>query len=219
VRHYEIDAQTFRRDLYHRLKCFCVVVPPLRRRPGDIVLLIDYFMSCLNHYRGCRKLFDGFAVACLLKYDWPGNVRELRSVTEFAFHKATGNTITVEDLPSDVLTATALPDPGGAFTSCAPHDAPRPTQPPSEPPTDFWRDLHRPFMKRDLNREQVRTILTRCLERSAGSYRACLLGLGVGSEEYLRAMDFLRFHDLKPHSYRRAMRHGTLPPPTSLHVG
>lgn len=73
----------FRPDLYHRLNIVRVVIPPLRQRPGDIELLLDYYLDYyaqLYEMLLCRlspRLRDS-----LLRYPWPGNVRELCAYVE-----------------------------------------------------------------------------------------------------------------------------------------
>ncbi len=70
-----------REDLYYRVKVLAVDMPPLRRRAGDIRLLVDYFFHRLvgkggivrpSITSGGRNLLEG--------YRWPGNVRQLKSV-------------------------------------------------------------------------------------------------------------------------------------------
>jgi PAS domain S-box-containing protein len=81
----DVDAGRFRRDLYHRLSVFPVVVPPLRKRRQDIVALAHHFLE--EH--ADREGRAGLALteaheALLLAYDWPGNVRELANVIQRA---------------------------------------------------------------------------------------------------------------------------------------
>ena len=62
----------------------------------------------------------------------------------------------------------------------------------------FWDVVHRPFLERDLNRAEVREIIAMGLESSRGSYKRLLGVFGLQDEEYLKFMDFLRHHRLKP---------------------
>ena len=80
-----VRAGAFRRDLYHRLNEFSIVVPPLRERGGDIGPLATQFLELTN--RELKKGVLGFsdaAVQMLLDYRWPGNVRELRNIVRRA---------------------------------------------------------------------------------------------------------------------------------------
>ncbi|MFW5875429.1 MAG: sigma 54-interacting transcriptional regulator [Myxococcota bacterium] len=81
----EVRAGRFRRDLYHRLNVFPLVVPPLRERREDIVPLARYFLD--QHARAAGRPTFTLTPAherLLLDYDWPGNVRELSNVVQRA---------------------------------------------------------------------------------------------------------------------------------------
>jgi DNA-binding NtrC family response regulator len=69
----------FRRDLFHRLECFVVHVPPLRERRGDIGAIARELLRQIAPQVGPRDLTPA-ALARLAAHDWPGNVRELRNV-------------------------------------------------------------------------------------------------------------------------------------------
>jgi DNA-binding NtrC family response regulator len=69
----------FRRDLFHRLECFVVHVPPLRERRGDTGAIARELLAQLAAQVGTRALTSA-ALARLAAHDWPGNVRELRNV-------------------------------------------------------------------------------------------------------------------------------------------
>jgi two-component system, NtrC family, nitrogen regulation response regulator GlnG len=79
----EVDRGTFRLDLYHRLAGFELGLPALRRRAGDIPLLVQHFLDELAPELGPRAV-DPAALARLAAHDWPGNVRELRNVVRRA---------------------------------------------------------------------------------------------------------------------------------------
>lgn len=75
----------FRQDLYYRLNVVEVVVPPLRHRGGDVVLLANHFLDRFNKEMG-RKI-EGITQGAKKKlrtHDWPGNIRELKNVIERA---------------------------------------------------------------------------------------------------------------------------------------
>lgn len=77
-------AGQFRADLLDRLAFDVIVLPPLRERAGDVLLLARHFAQRMTAELG-RDVFAGFAPAAeamLNAYDWPGNVRELRNVVE-----------------------------------------------------------------------------------------------------------------------------------------
>lgn len=73
----------FREDLYYRLNVVSLVVPPLREREDDILLLADYFLDqAKEHYGRKNASFSPEARAAISGYPWPGNVRELRNCIE-----------------------------------------------------------------------------------------------------------------------------------------
>lgn len=74
----EVAAGRFRADLYHRLSVYPILVPPLRERGGDILLLAGFFLENTRRKLGLAQLKLAQATQDLLmRYDWPGNVREL----------------------------------------------------------------------------------------------------------------------------------------------
>ena len=80
-----ITEKTFRSDLYYRLNVFPVIVPPLRERPEDIPLLVEYFLHRFAKRAGKRiNKISKETLNIVESYDWPGNVRELQNVVERA---------------------------------------------------------------------------------------------------------------------------------------
>lgn len=90
---------TFRQDLYYRLHVVEIVVPPLRQRGKDCLLLAEFFLRQFNREMG-RKIagFTDSAKKVLLDYSWPGNIRELRNVIERAVVLNTKGEIDKSDL-------------------------------------------------------------------------------------------------------------------------
>ena len=79
----EVEAKTFRLDLYHRLSVILIHVPSLNERRDDIPVLVDQFLEdiCAD-YGIAKKNIDDDAIKLLQEYDWTGNIRELRNVVE-----------------------------------------------------------------------------------------------------------------------------------------
>jgi transcriptional regulator with PAS, ATPase and Fis domain len=76
----EVNSGRFRQDLYFRLKIIAIEIPPLRKRPEDILVLINHFLDKYSkEINKSRVFFSPEALELLLKYDWPGNVRELQN--------------------------------------------------------------------------------------------------------------------------------------------
>jgi DNA-binding NtrC family response regulator len=97
----------FREDLYYRLNVLSIELPALRDRTSDIPVLIEYFLN--KHTRGTnRKITIEPAARKLLEnYSYPGNIRQLESAIERAILLSENNTITVEDLPPEMIRETA----------------------------------------------------------------------------------------------------------------
>ena len=85
----EVRAGRFRADLYHRLSVYPLLVPPLRERGRDVLLLAGYFLEqnrARLNLRGLR--LNAEAQAALMGHTWPGNVRELEHLIGRAALKA-----------------------------------------------------------------------------------------------------------------------------------
>lgn len=90
----------FREDLFFRLNVLRVHLPPLRKRDGDVRLLIDHLLNVFNsNLKKSIKGLDQKALNIMLSYYYPGNVRELRNILEYAVTICHGNTIRSEHLP------------------------------------------------------------------------------------------------------------------------
>jgi two-component system nitrogen regulation response regulator NtrX len=84
----------FRQDLYFRLNVIPIHIPPLRERPGDIPLLLCYFLKEMEME---IKLEDD-AMELLVSHDWPGNVRELKNLAERIAVMHSGGNISGKEL-------------------------------------------------------------------------------------------------------------------------
>lgn len=81
----EVEAGTFRQDLFFRLSVFPIELPPLRERRADIPLLVRHFIHEASKQARCGHLLvTGEQMQRLQNYAWPGNVRELQNVIERA---------------------------------------------------------------------------------------------------------------------------------------
>lgn len=79
----EIENNTFREDLYHRLSVILIDVPSLNERKDDIPLLAEYFNSLIcSEYGMPVKIITNDAITELQKINWTGNIREFRNVLE-----------------------------------------------------------------------------------------------------------------------------------------
>lgn len=94
----------FRDDLYYRIAVIPVVVPPLRDRAEDILLLAEFFIKKHGRLKSRAPMgMDRGARQILINYDWPGNVRELENCIEHALAMTRGGEISVDDLPLHIM--------------------------------------------------------------------------------------------------------------------
>ncbi|MDA7498787.1 sigma-54 dependent transcriptional regulator [Akkermansiaceae bacterium] len=95
-----VEEGTFREDLYFRLNVLGVIMPPLRERREDIVLLANSFLSEFAKENGRpEKPLTEAAMSSLLNYGWPGNVRELRTALEHAVVMSNQSELDIQHLP------------------------------------------------------------------------------------------------------------------------
>src|SRR5258708_979648 len=101
-----VSEKKFREDLYYRLNVVQIRVPPLRERKEDTPLLANAFLKEISQRdnKPFRPLSPE-AMDALLRYDWPGNIRELKGAIDSGVTLATGNQITLQDLPLTVTQA------------------------------------------------------------------------------------------------------------------
>ena len=79
----EIENNTFREDLYHRLSVILIHVPSLNERESDIPVLAEHFNSVIcGEYGMSKKVIKKDAIKELQKIEWTGNIREFRNVLE-----------------------------------------------------------------------------------------------------------------------------------------
>jgi DNA-binding NtrC family response regulator len=80
-----IERGAFRADLYYRLAVFPIVIPPLRERREDVMLLARHFLDLCAVELGCRiPRIEPTGAELLMNFEWPGNVRQLANVLERA---------------------------------------------------------------------------------------------------------------------------------------
>lgn len=90
---------TFRQDLLFRINTVELILPPLRERGNDIILLAMHFLTTFaTKYHKSIKTISTPAQQALSSYNWPGNIRELQHVIERAVIMSDGLAISLEDL-------------------------------------------------------------------------------------------------------------------------
>lgn len=98
-----VRKNLFRDELYYSLSVIPLVIPPLRERPEDIPLLLDYYMKRFSKLLGkdIRGFSDEAMKACV-KYYWPGNVRELVYAVEYAINLEENTLVSLESLTPEI---------------------------------------------------------------------------------------------------------------------
>lgn len=102
----EVKEGRFREDLYYRLNVMPIHIPPLRERKDDIPLLTEYFIQKFNRKLDRQvKGVDSEVMELFYDHDWPGNIRELENLIERLLLMAQGGTITMKEVPAELLLA------------------------------------------------------------------------------------------------------------------
>lgn len=101
----EVKAGRFREDLLYRLNVVEIHMPPLRERPSDIRLLLDYYFRLFAKENGVRQPILSEEIKSILQnYIWPGNIRELRNFSENMVVMHSGKELEISDLDPKFLT-------------------------------------------------------------------------------------------------------------------
>ncbi|HEX2205375.1 MAG TPA: sigma 54-interacting transcriptional regulator [Longimicrobium sp.] len=200
-----VAAGAFREDLFYRLRHFWIRVPALRERGRDWELIAAHHLATVGDRAGVQKRLTGEAMGRLRDYPWPGNVRELKSLMDMGFHLCEGDEIGAADLAQALEPWSAGGVHAHAAGAAAPaHDAARAIyERMVREGESFWAAVREPFMERELSRADVRRIVEMGLAESHGCYKRLLRRIGVEQDDYLKFMDFLRHHRLKPEGYAR----------------
>jgi two-component system nitrogen regulation response regulator GlnG len=98
-----VADEQFREDLYHRLNVMQVETPPLRRRGGDINILLEHYFRVAAEELGVTpKTMSPDAAGVLARFDWPGNVRQLVNACRRLTVTAPGREIRLADIPPEL---------------------------------------------------------------------------------------------------------------------
>ncbi len=153
----EVAKGRFRSDLYYRLNVIEIVVPPLRERISDILLIANYYLNWFSEKTGRRV--DGFtAAACerLQQHRWPGNIRELKNTIERAVVLGSDRMIDADELA--LLPATDSFSSDAEAHSTTPHAS---KIEPSPLATELVPESHNVLTLDELERQHLITVLRR----------------------------------------------------------
>jgi DNA-binding NtrC family response regulator len=235
----DVAAKILREDLYYRLNVIDISIPPLRMRGEDVPALLAHFLELYsNQHGGPPPVLSADAISALVEYDWPGNVRQLKNVVERLLVRNRQPLLTLADLPPIVRgghAVSARPDlparevaaaaPRASFVSDAPGRSVVETMFDRmvKERESFWSIVYSAYMGRDLTRDDLRAIITRGLQETAGNYKMLVELFNMDRADYKRFLNFLRKQQCQvPFADFRVVkswhRESVTPPFQSAHV-
>jgi two-component system response regulator HydG len=115
-----IERNTFRQDLYFRIRGVNLVLPPLRERPADIPILAEHFLREAVEDTGSKVTgITEAAMNILVGYEWPGNIRQLKNSIRTMVVMCDRPQIDVPDLPPEISPRRQLPGASASPASLA----------------------------------------------------------------------------------------------------
>jgi two-component system, NtrC family, response regulator AtoC len=204
----EVARGNFRDDLYYRLNVVPIQIPPLRKRRGDIPLLVRHVIRRFNDR--LKKNVTGIAddaLAALETHTWPGNIRELENVLERTILFSKGEMIHKSDLPEELTSAAAavttqtMP----VLTAPAPAAPPAPVADededdaePSEVPHELSGDASlKDIVRAETNRVE-RELIARALNETGGNVTQAAKLLKISRKSLQMKMKELGLRDTEP---------------------
>jgi DNA-binding NtrC family response regulator len=205
----------FREDLFYRLNVLQILVPPLRERREDILVLLRYFLARASEaHRLPSPVLTTSAEQAVVEYGWPGNVRELKNVAERLVVADRGRPLTPDDLPRELrgqsaattghrqamLAAVAVGNPQDVLRVGP--VAPSPSEGSATETAqrlwtqllgggDFWEVVYKRFKAREVTRHDLANLIDMGLRHTNGSYRALLAAFNLPPGDYRRFHAFL----------------------------
>jgi psp operon transcriptional activator len=175
----------FRADLLDRLAFDVVTVPPLRERPGDILLLARQFgLAMAQEIK--LSVFPGFSARAervLETYSWPGNVRELKNVVERAVYRSAESDQPIDRIVLDPFESPFRPRSTQPQPTFAGPAAPNATPTPSSDAYDFFAHIAA------IEQEALKVALANC----SGNQKKTAAHLGLA---YHQLRNLLRKHGM-----------------------
>lgn len=180
-----INQKEFREDLYYRLQVLEIEIPPLRDRKDDLKALV---LENLTLLKG-KEMGQGFWDA-INKHNWPGNVRELITVLTRA-GILVDSPIERKDVEAIICQS--------QYKKSMDQKNSRVEQVWEElmAGRSFWDVVKKPYLNRDLNRNEVKEIISRALHRGE-RYKDILNDLNIKEKDYKKFLNFLNFNQCKP---------------------
>jgi len=180
-----IKNKEFREDLYYRLNVLEILIPPLRDRKEDIE---DFVREKQKHLKG-KNIGRGFMEA-LYNHEWPGNIRELITVLKRA-GICCKSPITGQDIKNMINQ--------NNFEKSFDQTYEKLEQIWDELKTGktFWEVVKKPYLDRELNRSEAKSLIEKALIEAGGKYKDSLKIFNLEDKEYNNFMRFLHANRLK----------------------
>ncbi|MFC2172035.1 sigma 54-interacting transcriptional regulator [Acidobacteriota bacterium] len=172
----DLATGRFREDLYYRLNTLKIRIPPLRERREDIIPLCRFF---LMKYGGPGITITAQAEKVLEAFGFPGNVRELMQWVRRAVIMRDGSEIGVEDLLEEMCGDGQAGDIDALYRRIVDEGG------------NFWELVRKPYLARELSREEVRKLIARGMAASKDNIRNLSRLFGI-EKDYKKLLNFLR---------------------------
>jgi len=178
-----VEKGKFRKDLYYRINILTFQISPLRERKEDIPLFVEKFLHEIGAEFKEEKKMNPKALQKIVDYSFPGNVRELENLIRRGYVLTERKEIN----PEDINFEEEEESPAKLFKEMVIKGR------------NFWEVVHEPFIRRDLNRRQVKDVISLGLKKTGGSYKNLLFlfNMGSGKKEYKKFIDIIRHFKLR----------------------
>lgn len=184
-----IENGQFREDLYYRLQVLEIEIPPLRKRKKDIE---DIVMEHRELLKG-KEIGEGFWEA-MANHDWPGNIREVITVlTRAGIHLQSPMT---GDALKEIINQSQFKK-GSEDSNDRTDELYRTI---SQGQT-FWEAVWDPFIRRYLNRDQVKSFLVEGYQNHQHSLKKLSQSIGIKDSEFKRFISALHKYEIHPAKY------------------
>lgn len=181
-----VTKGNFRQDLYFRINLLTFSIQPLRERKEDIPLLTQSILNKENIKKNKNKRITQEALHKLQLYDYPGNIRELKNIIKRAFIFSNDNDINPRDIELEIVNKKNNLNSTEELFRKIKYEK-----------KSFWEVIHKPFLRRELNRKEVKEIIAIGLEQTKGSYKNLLPLFNINQKDYKKFMDIIRIHKLR----------------------
>jgi DNA-binding NtrC family response regulator len=185
-----VAAKEFRLDLFYRLNVLHLRTTALCQRREDIPVLLTHFLGvCSRSYEYPVPTLTAGALDALTQYEWPGNVRELRNAAERMVVRRAERALDARDVLREIMPRREV--------------AAHPTGPDASRAAELYRRLtdgreffssvvQEPYTDHDLTRDDIRSLVSRGLHETQGSYKHLVRLFNMDEGAYKWMVNFVR---------------------------